>query len=522
MSSSNSTNLSNQKQGFNNLKDSLAIHKEKLTTPKSDNNNNSFNDNISQNIFDDDEIENKLNTENSNIIIHQPKSNYNKVIELFHKFQKRDKIDVSTKITMLNHLYVYYHYYSRTECNPFKNDVIFNIIITPFFPDDPPQLKCKSTFIFPTLFDNRELLESVLGYKWIDNKDESGYLQQLEILIENLNIYIHKIYENNCNKTLVYYGRYIKHCVYLMNDFIENPKINFYHVLIYDSQKRKEHFYAVLTELYLLLFKPVEEDRGKGELLMTYDLIQIKEWNERVFHRGKKKESVILRFKNGIEINILIFNKELNSFTDLLEQYQKNKREKFKLIQYENFFEEGQLKNPNELSKLIEFKEKLFCTQKKTHFLKQELHFLYLKMIELSMDKNKEVVDIYLDKINKLVQKEQRNMDIKNSEAKENNLEKKVAIINKNQPRKLSEIENNEEKRTKSFDNKEVINVNVNESQIKNTNQEINSIEQKKINCTEIKDIKNDKQCHNYSTGIANTGHVQSLIKFFSGNQNKK
>jgi hypothetical protein len=125
-----------------------------------------------------------------------------------------------------------------------------------------------------------------------------------------------------------------------MNDFIENPKINFYHVLIYDSQKRKEHFYAVLTELYLLLFKPVEEDRGKGELLMTYDLIQIKEWNERVFHRGKKKESVILRFKNGIEINILIFNKELNSFIDLLEQYQKNKREKFKLIQYENFFEE--------------------------------------------------------------------------------------------------------------------------------------------------------------------------------------
>ena len=43
MSSSNSTNLSNQKQGFNNLKDSIAIHKEKLTTSKSDNNNNSFN-----------------------------------------------------------------------------------------------------------------------------------------------------------------------------------------------------------------------------------------------------------------------------------------------------------------------------------------------------------------------------------------------------------------------------------------------------------------------------------------------
>ena len=60
MSSSNSTNLNNQKHGFNNLKDSIAVLKEKSTTIKSNNNNNSSHDNIFQNIIDDIEKENKL------------------------------------------------------------------------------------------------------------------------------------------------------------------------------------------------------------------------------------------------------------------------------------------------------------------------------------------------------------------------------------------------------------------------------------------------------------------------------
>lgn len=461
----------------------------------------------------------------------EPKADYDKIMDIFNRYNKDSQLEITNKRTPLNYLYVFFHYYPKTELNLFNSEIIFVIIISPLFPEEPPQIKCKSNFDFPTLYDNSNLLENVLGYKWRVNSDELFYLKVLDNIAIKLNLFVLKLYENKKNKTLVYYGNYIKNNVYLMNDFMENTKINFYRVIIYKSQKEKEWLYAVLTHLYFLIFRPVPKKRGEGQLIKIYNLIHLQEYKEKVFHRGKKRYSVILKFAYGVEVNVLILNKTLESFIDLLKMYQTTKNSRYRIIQYEQFFEEYKLDNKIELRQTIEFKEQLLSQQKNSYYLKEELLFLYQQMIELANNDQK-ITCCYLDKINKLIclDKNKPSQTIDNNKNTQNittvsedkasnkihsekNESKVVEILNKYKEEQKESLLKTVKKNDITIDD------NLSATVVTNGRGHSQSLFEKRFS----KNKNFNKNPQNIPYNPVNTGkNIQLLVSMFSGNNTNK
>ena len=497
--------------------------------------NDKSNDNVNlQDIEQNEEEEEDLfSSLNEFLNVNEPKADYDKIMNTFNKYKKESQLEITKKQTPLNYLYVFFHYYPKTELNLFKNEIIFVIIISPFFPEEPPQIKCKSHFDFPTLYDNRDLLENVLGYKWKVNSKESYYLQVLDNISIKLNLFILKLHENKINKTLVYYGSYIKNYTYLMNDFMENTKIYFYRVIIYKSQKEKEWLYAVLTNLYFLVFRPVPENRGKGKLIHIYDLIHLQEYKEKIFHRGKKRYSVILKFAYGLEVNVLILNKTLESFLEVLKFYQTTRNNRFKIVQYEQYFEEYNLDHKIDLQKTIEFKEKLFSQQNKSNYLKEELLFLYQKMIELA-NNDKRTVSFYLDKINKLICPNiiKSSNNIENHKEKQETPKPKVSENNNNKihieknESKVVELINkiNEETKEPSLKNVKKHGITIDNNDNLNDNIPFGRVHSQSLfekRFSKNKEFNKNSQYVPYNP--VNTGkNIQSLVNMFSGNEMKK
>ena len=129
---------------------------------------------------------------------------------LINKFSTEHLLSITTKVLVLTKdMIIYLNYPYPSEINPFKAEIQFNITLTPQFPIDPPSVKCKTNFIYPTIFDNRELLESILTHKW-SYKKYNNILIPLEEIITQIPTFLKRIFENIQNRTLVYYGKIIE------------------------------------------------------------------------------------------------------------------------------------------------------------------------------------------------------------------------------------------------------------------------------------------------------------------------
>ena len=72
-------------------------------------------------------------------------------LNTFFKITKKSK-------TLLIHL----TYIKNTEYNPFSYDLKFRIDLFKTYPFSAPEVYCMSTFCFPSLFDHRNILTSIL------------------------------------------------------------------------------------------------------------------------------------------------------------------------------------------------------------------------------------------------------------------------------------------------------------------------------------------------------------------------
>ena len=80
----------------------------------------------------------------------EPKADYDKIMDIFNRYNKDSQLEITNKRTPLNYLYVFFHYYPKTELNLFNSEIIFVIIISPLFPgigitENFPLIPCFST-----------------------------------------------------------------------------------------------------------------------------------------------------------------------------------------------------------------------------------------------------------------------------------------------------------------------------------------------------------------------------------------
>lgn len=346
---------------------------------------------------------------------------------LIKKHSKENLLSISTKIlTLTKDLIIYLTYPFPTEINPFKAEIQFNITLTPQFPIDPPSVKCKTNFIYPTLFDNRELLESILTHQWSYKKYNSILIPLEEVIIQ-IPSFLKRIYENIQNRTLVYYGKLVENKEYLINDFIENNQIQFYNVMHYTSTHEKVQRYIILTDIYFLLFHPLETEKSKGILIMKEDLRDIKDCSGRRLHKTKKKDSMIITFENGTVLDIMFVNKPLQNFADCYEKRIKWMNNRYDVFQYEDYSEDSggttynskDLDNEKKLIELIKYKENIYNSkEEKSIFLVKDLIHLYEKIIEILSAKDNEDFIGYLDKMKKMLKDEDKLNKQKEEEAK--------------------------------------------------------------------------------------------------------
>lgn len=285
-------------------------------------------------------------------------------------------------------------YKKRTPQNTSVSDVKFNIELKKDFPNASPEVFCISNFIFPTLFDNRDLMVSILGNEW--EKTNS-----IEDIINAIPTFCERVSENTTNKYLVYFGEYKINEVYDINHFLSNPELNFFKCVQFlksksnnNSNKLRKERYIVLSDVYFLLFDPAPNFKNMAKLIFWGDIRSLTITKTDNYHENEKALSYVLEWLNDntkiISLEVLFFNSlisqnfMLNPIQDFINAIE-NKSNKLK----DNFraFHEDFLKandffvnfNLGNLKSFVKFNENKFSLYKNL-FLAKSLIMLYKKL----------------------------------------------------------------------------------------------------------------------------------------------
>lgn len=148
---------------------------------------------------------------------------------------------------------------------------------------------------------------------------------------------------------LLYYGDFLLNQVYNINQLIVNPSNNFFKAKLFNE----EVVYAVLTELNLLLFSPLEHKKSEGYLIFVCNIPQLS-----ILHSetsGSLSLSIGLPFSNLKQINLGLKTKEE---VELFEEIFSLTSEKFK--DYYEIFHEDFLYKPIHSLQNNQFSESYF------------------------------------------------------------------------------------------------------------------------------------------------------------------
>ena len=184
--------------------------------------------------------------------------------------------------------------YKNSEINPFTSDILIDI---EFIPNKVPYARIKSDFVLPSLYDNRNFFYCLTNdHEYIYDPNNLKGLENLlnDIFNTGIENFLLFINENLTINNFIYYGEYELNTIYNINDFLENSKlIKLYRVnQILEKGKEIEEKYIIVTQLYILIFRPQEKDKTFAELKFK-----------------KKLKNVSFNYKKHI------FNKKVNSNT---------------------------------------------------------------------------------------------------------------------------------------------------------------------------------------------------------------
>jgi hypothetical protein len=337
-------------------------------------------------------------------------------------FNKKNSLHIINKRNSYNKTFTSQLIYKKkSETNPMNYDLYFSITLDTDYPRSVPIVKSLTHFSFPTLFDNRNLIFSVINHNWVgknsdspsannlfinDNSDYSYLTRPLEEIIHNIPKFLNRLIENTSNKILVYYGDYKIDSIYDMNDFLTNQDLDFFRVEQVIRKEKKKERYIVLTDVYFLFFDPAPSTRNYAKLLFWGDLrqIQIKTEDQGLFLEWKSKDKIIgfsVDFKAGLREAFK--EKCLRKAQKLQDQYKIFQDDIVKPNEDDIVSKLNDM-NLNDLEKLVllvKYKEELLEKSNSVNLVK-ELMSLYQKIIEIQSAKGEDFKD-YLDKLHRML-----------------------------------------------------------------------------------------------------------------------
>jgi len=223
--------------------------------------------------------------------------------------------------------------------------------------------------------------------------------------------FIIRVEENEKNNILVYYGDYQIDHLYDMNDFLSNIEINFFKIQQIMKGNKKNSYkqrYVILTDIYFLLFDPLQENKDIGKLLFWGDIRQVNNAKGTIDHTSH----LILEWKNQNRSTIsfeLIFDEKVTvtDFLDIASKRILRLRENFTIF-HDELIKSNNDSKPKDYEKLvliIKFKEDLLEQKHSSHTVK-ELINLYQDVIEILNERSDDSYTEYVNKIKKMLEKE--------------------------------------------------------------------------------------------------------------------
>lgn len=158
--------------------------------------------------------------------------------------------------------------YDNSEINPFDEEIELSI---DFFEDEIPYVQIMSNFHNPTFYDIKNYflcLSSNENYIFRSSRLDRCQIA-LEEIFSNIKYFLYHIRECQQMKTFIYFGEYNYNHVYHINNFLRNnEKIDFFRInRIKDNKFYDKMLYIICTELYIIVFDPIEENKSLGRIL---------------------------------------------------------------------------------------------------------------------------------------------------------------------------------------------------------------------------------------------------------------
>ena len=285
----------------------------------------------------------------------------NYIISSIEHLQKyKEYIKLSGKILhYLEKPILYYNciVHQNTKINPFDFNIIFSF---EFIDGEIPYISILTNIFELYLNDNKNYYRCLSKkYNYIFSLDNlKEHEKILENLIDGLENFITLINESLAINVFIFFGQYEYEHIYQINDFLKDEKINFFRIKDLDEKNEK---YIIITQLYFMLFNPIETDKCLAKLLFYHKL---KDLNiDSIFIKNEKNGNLILKLTETK------FGKNIEF--ELIDRKRKNKLDEMNLV----LNEYNDIKN--------EFLEniKLFNVGKNVDFKKYELVINKYKII---------------------------------------------------------------------------------------------------------------------------------------------
>ena len=219
-------------------------------------------------------------------------------------------------INILFHLFIY----KSTEINPFEAEIEMT---AEFIEKETPYIQIMTNFLEPTLYDIKNYFLCLTKQKdYIFTYKKLGKFQLIFIdILSNLQIFLSHLYNAEIFKTFIYFGEYSLNHIYHINNFLKNNEIlDFFRVnRIRKDAIYEKIFYIILTELYLLVFEPENNNKSLGKILFYKKLSEIsvsyEEVNFNYDDKIKKKLKITIK-----DLDYKILFKEKNNDNKINEK----------------------------------------------------------------------------------------------------------------------------------------------------------------------------------------------------------
>ena len=193
-------------------------------------------------------------------------------------------------------IYFSFIIYKNTNINPFLSDILINLEM---IPNKIPYARIRTNFTLPSLYDNRNYFYCLTNeHNYLFDPKNLNTLEDIlkEITNSGIENFLFCLKENLEINTFIYYGEYELNSIYNMNDFLENYKLlRLYRVnQILEKGKEIEEKYIVVTQLYILIFKPQEKDKTFAQLIFIKSLRNISFNYKKSFNKKLNTNTLIL------------------------------------------------------------------------------------------------------------------------------------------------------------------------------------------------------------------------------------